>query len=205
MNALVLSDVKISFIHSPQVLTRFRDIDLVIGCGDLAYHYLEYVVSSLNAPLFYVRGNHDQKIEFGKNEQRHSPGGGVDLHRKMAEHKDLLLAGVEGSALDAVAACFGQRPRRVPLRAPLTEGDVERTLAHLLDACAERETEAMTWLAGLDAAELLRASRGIPRELRSELLRRWLGLVDGAAAARQTGFERFLQARIAAFAEFLFR
>jgi uncharacterized protein len=96
-NALILSDKLISFIHSPQVGQRFRHVDLVIGCGDLAYYYLEYVVDVLNVPLFYVRGNHDKKTEYWLTEDRHAPGGGRDLHRKMIHHDNLLLAGVEGS------------------------------------------------------------------------------------------------------------
>lgn len=97
MNALVLSDVKIPFIHSPQVGHRFGDVDLVIGCGDLSYSYLEYVVSNLNVPLFFVRGNHDQVVEYGKGQDRYAPCGGENLHKKILQHGELILAGVEGS------------------------------------------------------------------------------------------------------------
>ena len=54
-----------SFIYSPQVRGRFEDIDLVLGCGDLPYFYLEYVLTALNVPLFFVRGNHANKVEYG--------------------------------------------------------------------------------------------------------------------------------------------
>jgi Icc-related predicted phosphoesterase len=96
MNALVLSDMLISFIHSPQVSRRFRDVNLVIGCGDLPYYYLEYVVDLLDIPLFFVRGNHDKVVEYGVVGERYAPGGGENLHRKNVRHGDLLLAGVEG-------------------------------------------------------------------------------------------------------------
>ena len=34
-------------------------IDLVLGCGDLAADDLSFIVDLVNAPLIYVRGNHD--------------------------------------------------------------------------------------------------------------------------------------------------
>ena len=33
--------------------------DLVLSCGDLPFDYLEYLVSRLDVPVFYVPGNHD--------------------------------------------------------------------------------------------------------------------------------------------------
>jgi predicted phosphodiesterase len=38
---------------------RFADMDLVISCGDLCGDYLEFVISMLNKPCYYVPGNHD--------------------------------------------------------------------------------------------------------------------------------------------------
>jgi len=70
---------------------------MIIGCGDLAYYYLEYVYNALDAPLFYVRGNHDKVVEYNAAGQRSSPHGGIDLHRRVVKYQDVLLAGVEGS------------------------------------------------------------------------------------------------------------
>jgi Icc-related predicted phosphoesterase len=95
--ALSLSDVIVQFIYSPHIRKRFSDVDLVIGCGDLPYYYLEYVISSLNVPLFFVRGNHDKEIEYGAAGSRKGPLGGIDLHRRTIRYQEMLLAGVEGS------------------------------------------------------------------------------------------------------------
>ncbi len=46
-------------LYSAQLAEHFRDIELILGCGDLPYTYLEFLVSSLNVPLLYVPGNHD--------------------------------------------------------------------------------------------------------------------------------------------------
>ncbi len=97
MRILALSDKLVSYIYSPQVRYRFEDIDLVIGCGDLPYYYLEYVFTALNAPLFFVRGNHDKIIEYSSAGQRTHPHGGLNLHRRIEKYQNVLFAGVEGS------------------------------------------------------------------------------------------------------------
>lgn len=97
LRALSLSDVIVQFIYSPHVRQRFNSVDLVIGCGDLPYYYLEFVISMLDVPLFYVRGNHDKPVEYSLSGQRQGPIGGIDLHRRTIAHKGALFAGVEGS------------------------------------------------------------------------------------------------------------
>ncbi len=37
--------------------------DIVLGCGDLPFDYLEYLVSRLDVPLLYVPGNHDPSLK----------------------------------------------------------------------------------------------------------------------------------------------
>ena len=34
----------------------------MVGCGDLPFDYLEYLVTRLNVPLLYVPGNHDPSL-----------------------------------------------------------------------------------------------------------------------------------------------
>jgi len=97
MKILGISDIEIAFIYSPMVVERFSDIDIVISCGDLPYFYLEYIVSMLNVPLYFVRGNHANRVEIGVNTQRTSPWGAIDLHQRVIEDDSgLLLAGLEG-------------------------------------------------------------------------------------------------------------
>lgn len=99
MKILAVSDVEVDIIYSPQITQRFKDIDLVIGCGDLPYYYLEYIISMLDRPCYYVRGNHAPRFhEETSAGERTSPWGGVDLHRKVIrDASGLLLAGIEGS------------------------------------------------------------------------------------------------------------
>jgi Icc-related predicted phosphoesterase len=97
MKILSISDVVDNLVYSPRIRNLYGDVDLVFGCGDLPYYYLEYVVSALDKPVFYVRGNHSHVVEYGTTGPQSGPDGAVNLHRKVLRYKGMLLAGIEGS------------------------------------------------------------------------------------------------------------
>lgn len=96
MKILAVSDTVIEGLYSGGVVNRFAGTDLIISCGDLPYAYPEYLLSMLNATLFFVRGNHDISSQSWQI-QHPGPLGGFDLHKRITQYKGLLLAGVEGS------------------------------------------------------------------------------------------------------------
>jgi Icc-related predicted phosphoesterase len=96
MKILAVSDIVLDALYSPQVARRFSGIEVVISCGDLPYSYPEYLMSLLNAALFFIRGNHDQATDSFQKPQPF-PLGGIDLHLRSIHHEGILLAGVEGS------------------------------------------------------------------------------------------------------------
>lgn len=59
MNILCISDDKDRLIYSQHIKSHFKDIDMVIAAGDLPLKYYEFIISSLNKPLFFVFGNHN--------------------------------------------------------------------------------------------------------------------------------------------------
>jgi len=59
MKILCISDQIDPLIYSVNIKERYQDVDLVISAGDLPMEYLEFIVSSLNKPLFFVFGNHN--------------------------------------------------------------------------------------------------------------------------------------------------
>ncbi len=59
MKVLLISDKVVEHIYSNAIAERMKDIDFVISCGDLPNYYLEFIVTTLNKPLYYVMGNHD--------------------------------------------------------------------------------------------------------------------------------------------------
>ena len=98
MKILFVSDKVVGHIYSPSILERYKDIDLVAGCGDLPYYYLEYIQSVLNVSLVYVHGNHDPEQEYlSDGSVVTGPQGGINLHCQTLKAKNLLLAGLEGS------------------------------------------------------------------------------------------------------------
>ncbi|MGB0388127.1 MAG: metallophosphoesterase [Ardenticatenaceae bacterium] len=97
LKALTISDKVIPFIYSSTVRQRFADVDLVISCGDLPYYYLEYIIRMLDKPLFFVRGNHANVVEYGRHGTRTKPWRAIDLHRTVINHHGLLMVGFEGS------------------------------------------------------------------------------------------------------------
>jgi uncharacterized protein len=95
MKILAVSDQVEERLYSPAVKNNFSDVDLLIGCGDLPYEYLEYLLSVLNKPLVYIPGNHDpvhsEKDPLSRVE------GGVNIDLKSIHIKRLILAGFGGS------------------------------------------------------------------------------------------------------------
>lgn len=99
MKILGLADVEAPSVYNPNVKNRFPDIDLVVSCGDLRPAYLEFVVSMLDLPLYYVHGNHVQNIQDDEGNNHTEPSGAINLHKKVHydEKNDLILSGIEGS------------------------------------------------------------------------------------------------------------
>ncbi len=96
MKILSVSDRVEEVIYSSNLKKNFSDIELVLGCGDLPYYYLEFLVDSLNVPVLYVRGNHAQKFEYSENDLKQGPRGAQDIDNKMINFQGNLIMGFEG-------------------------------------------------------------------------------------------------------------
>ena len=94
---LSISDKIVPILYSAQVRSKFSDIDFVIACGDLPYYYQEFIISSLDKPLFFVRGNHDPEVEYSLQSSYNYPLGGTDLHKNITCYENILIGGIEGS------------------------------------------------------------------------------------------------------------
>ncbi|MCA9936258.1 MAG: metallophosphoesterase [Ardenticatenaceae bacterium] len=98
MNILALSDRVLDWVYSTQVRENYPNVDLIIGCGDLPFYYLDFLVSALDKPLVYVCGNHDQTPQYTADGRTLTHvQGGLDLHGMTAVIHDTLFAGLEGS------------------------------------------------------------------------------------------------------------
>ena len=99
IKVLSISDQVDPLVYSNTLKERYGDVEFVISCGDLSYLYLEYIISVLNRPLYFVHGNHDPLQELNLGEPRPYPFGAQNLHRGIVRKHGLLMAGVEGSIL----------------------------------------------------------------------------------------------------------
>jgi predicted phosphodiesterase len=97
MKLLVVSDVELPYLCCAPLKERFPNIDLVISCGDLSSEYLAYISDALNAPLYYVFGNHQGPLPYDDERIRKIPQG-TDIDQKcVVDQTGLILAGVQGS------------------------------------------------------------------------------------------------------------
>jgi predicted phosphodiesterase len=92
---LAVSDEVVERLYSLCTNGHFSDIELILGCGDLPYPYLENLLTFLNKPLMYVPGNHDPAFQ-SENQLAHVEGGtNVDL--RLIRYKKFLIGGLGGS------------------------------------------------------------------------------------------------------------
>jgi Icc-related predicted phosphoesterase len=95
LKILCISDRVESMLHGPNLTSYARGVEAVISCGDLPFDYLEYIVTFLGVPVYYVLGNHDP----GPDGPEY-PGGCTPLDGRVVEAAGgLVLAGLSGSAL----------------------------------------------------------------------------------------------------------
>lgn len=95
MKILAVSDQVIDRLYSTTVKQAYPDVEMVIGCGDLPYHYIEFLLSILNVPALYVPGNHDPVYK--PTVDGFYVGGGINLDGEVLYKKQLLFAGLGGS------------------------------------------------------------------------------------------------------------
>ena len=98
MKILCISDQVERVLHGPTLNSYAQGVEAVISCGDLPFAYLEYVLTFLGVPLYYVLGNHDP----GPDGPEY-PGGCTPLDGRVVEvgtgEERVTLAGLSGSPM----------------------------------------------------------------------------------------------------------
>jgi len=107
LKILCISDQIDPQVYSPQIKERFADIDLILSAGDLPMDYLDFIISSLNKPLFFVFGNHHtEDLKHYKKlwntpeitvENEYMGCGAIHLGSKIKAEGGFILAGFGGS------------------------------------------------------------------------------------------------------------
>ena len=68
----------------------FKDIDLIISCGDLKASYLSFLVTMTSIPLLYVHGNHDEGYA------TNPPEGCICIEDCVYEYEGMRILGIGG-------------------------------------------------------------------------------------------------------------
>lgn len=76
---------------SESMRERLSGVELILSAGDLDPDYLEFLVTMLNKPLVYVRGNHDGRYD------EDPPQGCIDADGRIVEVCGVRILGLGGS------------------------------------------------------------------------------------------------------------
>ncbi len=115
MKVLAVTDEIVERLYFLAADSHFKDIGLLLSCGDLPYPYLEYLVTMLNVPLGYVPGNHDPAYN-----PRHVESyveGGENVDGRVIRMAGLTIAGLGGSVRYRPHAVNQYSPLEMMLRA----------------------------------------------------------------------------------------
>ena len=91
MRVLTVSDTVVHGLYeefSPELVSG---VELILACGDLPPEYLSFLRDRVDAPLYYVQGNHDIRY------RESPPMGCIDANRRLLRVGDYRLLGLSGS------------------------------------------------------------------------------------------------------------
>jgi Icc-related predicted phosphoesterase len=91
MRILAIADKRHRALYDYFEKERWKDIDLVLSCGDLDREYLGFIVTMISVPLLYVPGNHD------KHFLDDPPGGCDSVDGQIVRINDMNISGLGGS------------------------------------------------------------------------------------------------------------
>ncbi len=94
MKILCISDRVERLLYGPSLNTYASGVEAVVSCGDLPFAYLEYIVTFLGVPVYYVLGNHDPAPD-----SKEYPGGCTPIDGRLVDLGGVTLAGLSGSPL----------------------------------------------------------------------------------------------------------
>lgn len=62
MKILAVADEENDSLYNYFNRNKVKGIDLIVSCGDLHREYLDFLVTVVNKPLLYIKGNHDTRL-----------------------------------------------------------------------------------------------------------------------------------------------
>lgn len=91
MRILTISDYAVKELYERFDRHVVGAVDLILACGDLPPEYLSFLRDRLDAPLYFVLGNHDIRY------RESPPQGCVDIGGRLVVEQGLRILGLPGS------------------------------------------------------------------------------------------------------------
>lgn len=88
---MILADHESKSLYDHYNPEQWKDIDLIISCGDLAPEYLTFFATLCCSPLLYVKGNHDDKYD------ECAPEGCICIEDDIYVYQGVRILGLGGS------------------------------------------------------------------------------------------------------------
>jgi uncharacterized protein len=99
MRILAIADAVSPIVYSENFPKNLPPFDLILSAGDMPGHVLEFIATKQALQPIYILGNHGNAyIRDSQTDEVRLPGGCVNAHGKIINHKGVLIAGIEGCA-----------------------------------------------------------------------------------------------------------
>jgi len=89
MKFLCVSDQIDPLVYSNNIRERFGDVDGILCAGDLPSDYIDFIVSSLNKPAWFVFGNHNLNEYHYYHKEKKKHKGAHPVHEKTFDAYDM--------------------------------------------------------------------------------------------------------------------
>lgn len=120
MKILCVSDYVDPLVYNQNVKETFSDVDLILCAGDLPMDYIDFIVTMLNKPTFFIFGNHNLKeFHFYHSDSRVSPENLTKHHSDVSCSHGASYLGFRTTALQELKI---KNPKNGKLRPLLLAG-----------------------------------------------------------------------------------
>ena len=92
MKILAVADEEDKILYDHFKKERVAGVELIVACGDLRADYMDFLMTMVNVPMIYVRGNHDDSL-IDK-----PPLGAVCIEDRVYKFNGKTFMGLGGSA-----------------------------------------------------------------------------------------------------------
>ena len=90
MKILAVADIEDKLLYDHFDKKRVEGVELIVGCGDLRSDYIDFLISMINVPMIYVRGNHDD------GQIKEPPLGAICIEDRIFEYNGVKFMGLGG-------------------------------------------------------------------------------------------------------------